>query len=246
MDYQLPGSDQKAGYVRERFDRIARHYDLFNDLITQGQHRYWKRFLVRKMNVGPGQRGADVCCGTGDISARSLRAMKGTGALVALDFSSKMLHTAKKRLPLAARTDSSGTVVLQGDAMRLPLADQSLDFVSMGYGLRNVTDLNACLREIFRVLAPGGVFGSLDVGKVENRLIAPIARFYMFRIVPLIGRMLQPGEEMYTYLPHSADAFPSQQALAEQMKNAGFEQVEVVNFLFGASAILLGKKPLTP
>ena len=252
MTYQLPESHRKAVYVRERFDQIARHYDLFNDLITQGQHRYWKRFLVRRLKIGPGQQGADLCCGTGDIYARALRAMGPSGHLIGLDFSNEMLQVARNRLQEgktgldAATPGQPARILLQGDAMSLPLADNSLQFVSMGYGLRNVTRLEDCLQEIYRVLAPGGVFGSLDVGKVTNPLVAPLARFYMFRIVPLIGKMLQPGEEMYSYLPHSADAFPSQQALADQMAAVGFEQIEVINFLFGASAILLARKPATP
>ena len=249
MDYHLPESDHKARYVRERFDQIARHYDLFNDLITQGQHRYWKRFLVKRMGISPGQSGADLCCGTGDISARALKAMGASGHLVGLDFSAHMLQVARKRLPdytaglVTKKSPKASHLVLQGDAMKLPIADNSLQFVTMGYGLRNVTQLPGCLREIYRVLAPGGVFGSLDVGKVSNPLVAPLARFYMFRVVPLIGRMIQPGEEMYTYLPHSADAFPSQKALAKTMSETGFEQVEIINFLFGASAIHLAHKP---
>jgi len=250
MTYHLPKNDQKARYVRDRFDEIARHYDLFNDLITQGQHRYWKKVLVNRLNIGSGQRGADLCCGTGDIAQRALKKINvgnaPGGGVVALDFSSKMLTTAQRRLAFNPKDRGpSGHLVLQGDAMRLPFADNSLEFVTMGYGLRNVTDIAACLREILRVLAPGGGFGSLDVGKVANPLIGPLARFYMFRIVPLIGRLLQPGQEMYTYLPHSTKSFPSQQALAEVMSHQGFEQVEVINFLFGASTIHLARKPLS-
>jgi len=241
MSYRLPHTEEKATYVRDRFDEIARHYDLFNDLITQGQHRYWKRILIKKLGVAPGDCGADVCCGTGDIAQRARNAMGESGKLYALDFSGRMLEIARSRL--SSQDALIHPIVMQGDAMRLPFADNSLRFISMGYGLRNVTDLDACLREILRVLVPGGIFGSLDVGKVSNPLIAPFSQFYMFRIVPWIGRMLQPGQEMYTYLPHSTKTFPSQQALAEQMRQAGFEEVEVKNYIFGASAIHLARKP---
>lgn len=243
MPYRLPPAPERARYVRDKFDQIARHYDLFNDLITQGQHRRWKRVLVRRLGIRPDARGLDLCCGTGDIAARSLRRLGREGRLVAVDFSPGMLAIARGRLARAQRNGAVPALALRGDAMRLPFRDESFDFVSIGYGLRNVTDLGACLDEVFRVLRPGGVMASLDVGKVRNRWLRPLSELYLFRIVPRIGRLLQPGQDMYNYLPHSTVDFPDQHTLARLMGQHGFTQVAVLEYLFGASALHVARKP---
>jgi demethylmenaquinone methyltransferase/2-methoxy-6-polyprenyl-1,4-benzoquinol methylase len=242
MPYQLPPADQKARYVRAKFDEIARQYDRFNDLITQGQHRWWKRELVRRLDLRPGAKGADVCCGTGDIALRSLKRLGPRGGVLAADFSLNMLHIAAGRLKRRA-DGQPARHVLCADAMRLPFRSASLDFVTIGYGLRNVTDLDACLREMLRVLKPGGAMGSLDVGKVRHRLLRPCVDAYFFRVVPWIGRLLQPGQDMFTYLPQSSVAYPDQAALKQRLLNAGFARAEFVEFVFGASVIHLAWKP---
>jgi len=241
MPFRLPERAAKARYVREKFDQIARHYDLFNDLITQGQHRRWKRLLVRRLGVGPGARGLDLCCGTGDLALRGLASLGPGGGLVAADFSRNMLELARHRLA-GAGDPRVPRLAVCADAMRLPFTAGSFQFVTIGYGLRNVTDLDGCLGELWRVLAPGGVLASLDVGKVRSPWLRPLARFYLFRVVPRIGRLLQPGQDMFDYLPHSTDPFPDQRALAERMRARGFAEVEVIEFLFGASVIHLARK----
>jgi demethylmenaquinone methyltransferase/2-methoxy-6-polyprenyl-1,4-benzoquinol methylase len=126
--------------------------------------------------------------------------------------------------------------------MRLPFRTASLDFLTIGYGLRNVTDLDGCLREIARVLKPGGVMGSLDVGKVSQRWARPLVDFYFFHIVPRIGHLLQRGQEMFAYLPESSREYPEQQALRARILAAGFERTEVVEYVFGASVLHLAWK----
>ena len=181
MAYRLPSPENKARYVQEKFDQIASKYDLFNDLITQGQHRYWKRALLRLVDIPSNARGLDLCCGTGDLALGILPRLSQEGLLVAADFSPNMLRAAQHRL---RRLDKGGLtplpVVLRGDAMRLPFQDASFEFVTIGYGLRNVSDLDGCLAELFRVLRPGGVLGSLDTGRVRNRWLRPFAEFYLF------------------------------------------------------------------
>jgi demethylmenaquinone methyltransferase/2-methoxy-6-polyprenyl-1,4-benzoquinol methylase len=241
--YQLPPPEQKARYVRSKFDEIARQYDLFNDLITQGQHRWWKRVLVRRLGIRPGTRGADLCCGTGDIARRCLPLLGPTGGVVAADFSLNMLRIARQRL--ASRRPSSSEAaraILCADAMHLPFRSASLDFVTIGYGLRNVADLDQCLKEILRVLKPGGALGSLDVGKVANPVLRPLVDFYFFRVVPRIGRLLQRGQDMFSYLPESSVVYPEQQVLRRLLLDAGFARAEVVEFVFGASVIHLAWK----
>lgn len=239
MTYRLPEPEQKARYVRERFDQIAHVYDRFNDLITQGQHRRWKKTLINRLQIRPDFVGLDMCCGTGDIAQRAQNRLGERGKLFALDFSAAMLQIARTRLN---QPRECTTLVTQGDAMRLPFQSNSLDFVTVGYGLRNVENLEACLKEILRVLKPGGQFASLDTGKVWVPILRTLSDFYMFKIVPRIGKWLQPNEEMYDYLPHSTLNFPDQHALKTQMEHQGFVQTEVLQYLFGASVIHLGKK----
>ena len=239
MPYHLPRAEDKPRYVRERFDAIAHRYDLFNDLITQGQHRWWKRVLVRRADLREAERVLDLCCGTGDIALRCAQALPPGGRVYALDFSRNMLRIARSR----KRRRGADMVYLGADALRLPFGDSRFDAVTVGYGLRNVVDLEACLDEVRRVLRPGGVLASLDVGKVRSAWLRPLVAFYFFRVVPWIGRLLQPGEEMYTYLPHSAVDYPHQERLRAILGDRGFTGVELVEFLGGASVIHVARKP---
>ena len=244
MAYRLPSPENKARYVQEKFDQIASRYDLFNDLITQGQHRYWKRVLLRRVGMTPNARGLDLCCGTGDLALGILPRLSGEGILVAADFSTNMLKAAQHRL---RRHRNGGqtplTVLLRGDAMRLPFQDDSFEFVTIGYGLRNVSDLGGCLAELLRVLRPGGVLGTLDMGRVRNRWLRPLAEFYLFRIVPRIGKFVQRDQEMFQYLPHSTLDYPDQERLRQIMEQSGFTNVKLKEFLFGASVIHLAYNP---
>ena len=252
MAYKHPDPAEKAGYVQSKFDEIAADYDRFNDLITQGQHRWWKRVMVRRLAIRPEAAGLDLCCGTGDIAQRMRPLLNDKGLLVAADFSQNMLRIARKRLGTPEPTGAPSSKgknqnppvwLIGGDAMRLPFQNESFDFLTIGYGLRNVSDLDVCLAELLRVLKPGGVLASLDVGKVRNPVIRPFAEFYLFRIVPLIGRLLQPGQDMFTYLPNSTLDYPPQDILRGQLESAGFADVELIEFMFGASVIHLAHKP---
>ena len=237
MTYTLPTSRDKSNYVEKKFDQIAQKYDRFNDFITLGMHRYWKRFVVRQTGLRAGEECLDLCCGTGDISREILRQhpdCKVTG----LDFSTEMLKIAESK-----NSDNYGIQYLQGNAMNMPFPDKNFDAVTIGYGLRNVPDLNGCLQEILRVLKPGGVLVSLDVGKVRLPIITELNNFYFFRVVPLIGNILMPGQEMFQYLPHSSLKYPHQELLKRMLLETGFNQAEIHDFMFGASTVHVAYKP---
>ncbi|MBU2644554.1 bifunctional demethylmenaquinone methyltransferase/2-methoxy-6-polyprenyl-1,4-benzoquinol methylase UbiE [bacterium] len=237
MPFEIPDGLAKAIYVKNKFTTIANRYDLFNDIITQGMHRRWKGFLVRKTGIQSGDHALDICCGTGDITQRLQRVAGASGNVTGLDFSAGMLHVAKSRV-----TDRNNRFI-QGDAALLPVKSDSQDAVTVGFGLRNLAEIETCLSEVWRVLKPGGRFLSLDMGKVEIPIIRPLFRFYFFVIVPMIGKIIYPGESFFDYFPHSSLDFPSQQKLAEILEKTGFTNVQYVNFHFGSTVIHYAQKP---
>jgi len=236
MKYSLPTAEEKPKYIKNKFDQIASKYDLFNDIITLGIHRYWKKFMVKKIRLNKDKKCLDLCCGTGDISREVLNQYPHC-KVVGLDFSEEMLFIAKAKL-----MKNSNIQFLRGDAMHIPFPNENFDAVTIGYGLRNVSNINNCLKEIFRVLKPGGVLACLDVGKVHIPVISNLINFYFFRIVPLIGNLLIPGEEMFHYLPNSSTDYPSQELIKSFLLEVGFKKAEIYNLFFGASTIHVAQK----
>lgn len=232
IKYILPGKEEKPKYVKEKFDEIASKYNLFNDLITFGMHRYWKKFLVTKTGISHDGVVLDLCCGTGDIT-RYLANYAPQGRVYALDFSSEMIKTAQNRL----QNKYTRLTLMRGDAMKIPISNESMDAVTIGYGLRNVKDLKQCLEEILRILKPGGKLLCLDIGKIRIPIIKQIAQFYLFHVVPQIGQLIMPRQEMFQYLPHSSINYPSQEKLKDIMYEVGFNKVEYFDFLFGITTI---------
>lgn len=239
MKFTLPEKSERAEYVQGRFTEIASRYDLFNDLVTQGMHRFWKNFLVKKSGLRPGDAALDMCCGTGDITERLLEKAGPAGRVVGLDFSEGMLSVAKAR----SEHKSVKPEFVQGDAMDLPFEDNSMDVITVGYGLRNIIDLDKSLTEVYRVLKPGGRFLSLDMGKVEKPVLDKLFKTYFFKVVPKVGRILYPGQDMFDYFPQSTIEFPSPSAMSKILKGIGFTPVEYYLFAFGANAVHLAVKP---
>ncbi|MDX2472045.1 MAG: bifunctional demethylmenaquinone methyltransferase/2-methoxy-6-polyprenyl-1,4-benzoquinol methylase UbiE [SAR324 cluster bacterium] len=236
MAFEIPQDEEKYQYVQSRFSAIAAKYDLFNDLITQGMHRYWKNCVRDAAELTQGDQALDICCGTGDITMRLREKTGDTGLTVGLDFSHGMLDTAQ------TRGLQEGCLLVQGDATKLPFANESFDAVTVGYGLRNLVDINAGLNEVYRILKPGGRFISLDMGKVKNPLIKGIFDFYFFQIVPRIGKALYPNESMFDYFPQSAVEYPSQEKLKEMLEVVGFAKVDFTNFHFGGVVMHVARK----
>lgn len=231
MSFQIPKGDQKANYVQSKFTKISEKYDLFNDLITLGMHRYWKRVLVKKAKLKLGDHALDICCGTGDITGR-IEGVVGSGGLaMGLDFSKGMLDIAK------SRNQSVKKQLICASACEIPYKDNSVHAVTVGFGLRNLVNIKTCLSEVYRVLKPGGRFICLDMGKVKIPIIKQLFQFYFFRIVPIIGRIIYPGEDFFSYFPESSTQYPSQEKLAGLLEEAGFINIHFTNFSFGNTVI---------
>ena len=237
MTYSLPNTEEKSVYVEQMFNKIAQKYDLFNDIITFGMHHQWKRFVALQTDLQDEQSCLDLCCGTGDIAREVLRQFPSS-KVTGLDFSEEMLNIAESK-----NTIEMDVKYVPGDAMNIPFQNAVFDAVTIGYGMRNVQDISQFLLEIFRVLKPGGVLVSLDVGKVRIPILAELNHFYFFHIVPLIGKLLMPGEEIFKYLPESSLEYPNQDSLKNLMNKMGFQKVEFHNFVFGGSTVHVAYKP---
>jgi demethylmenaquinone methyltransferase/2-methoxy-6-polyprenyl-1,4-benzoquinol methylase len=198
--------------VRTMFDRIAPVYDTMNRVMTAGLDLRWRR-LAAAAAVRPGDRVLDAACGTGDLAVAASRA--GAGAVVGLDFSERMLERARRKAP--------GLEWVRGDLLALPFPDGSFDAATIGFGIRNVAELDAALAELRRVLRPGGRLAILEITQPRGAL-RPFYSLWFDRFVPLLGRLL-PGGEAYSYLPASVRRFPGAEELAVRMRAAGFADV---------------------
>jgi demethylmenaquinone methyltransferase/2-methoxy-6-polyprenyl-1,4-benzoquinol methylase len=212
--------------VRTMFDRIAPVYDLMNRLMTAGLDRRWRRLTVAAA-VRPGDRVLDVCCGTGDLAVEASRA---GGEVTGLDFSPRMLERARRKL--------HSVTWVEGDALELPFADESFDAATVGFGVRNLADLERGLHELRRVLRRGGRVAVLEITRPKG----PLRHFYALwfdRIVPLLGKVL-PGGAAYTYLPASVRRFPGPEELAAMLADAGFAEPRFRLFAGGIVALHTG------
>ena len=210
------------------FDRIAPVYDAMNRVMTAGLDQRWRAETVRE-TVRPGDRVLDACCGTGDLAVAASAA--GADSVVGLDFSGAMLERARRKAP--------GLEFVEGDVLALPFEDASFDSAVVGFGIRNVADLEAGLRELRRVLRAGGRLGVLEI-TTPRGVLAPFYRLWFERIVPLLGRVL-PGGEAYTYLPASVRRFPRPEDLAALLAECGYASVRFKLFAGGIVALHIGE-----
>jgi demethylmenaquinone methyltransferase/2-methoxy-6-polyprenyl-1,4-benzoquinol methylase len=231
---------EKERYVRNMFDSIATDYDLMNTLISFGMHSFWRDYAVRRLGVFSGARVLDGCAGTADFALAAARKSGGQGLVAGFDFSQKMLLCAKQKI----KGQAEAPIFLQrADALCLPYKKNMFDFATVGCGIRNLSDIDQGLRELYRVLKPGGKFGCLDLGRPVIPGYAQLYYFYFFHIVPLIGKLVSKNPEAYGYLPNSLHTFPKQEELQDRMKRAGFINVYFINIAGGAMALHIGQKP---
>ena len=232
---------EKARLVRRVFEAVAPRYDLMNDLMSGGVHRLWKAELIRWLNPRPGQSLLDVAGGTGDIAHRFLDRLGGNsrGAVaVVCDVNQAMLEEGRNRAIDRGRLQ--GISWLCGDAEALPVAARAVDAVTIAFGLRNVTDIDAALGEMHRVLKPGGRFLCLEFSHVSEPLLARLYDLYSFTMLPRLGEVVAGDREAYQYLVESIRRFPTQEELARRMGAAGLDQVRVRNLSGGIAALHSG------
>lgn len=227
---------QKKTMVREVFESVAGKYDVMNDVMSLGIHRVWKRILISKLNPRPGLKLLDLAGGTGDITFGWARA--GGGPAILSDINPAMLDVGRDRAIKAGLIGQVDCCVV--DAESIPLPDRSVDRVTMAFGLRNCTDKDAVLREVRRVLKPGGRFFCLEFSRVEVAALAPIYDAWSFKVLPRMGKVVAGDAESYQYLAESIRMFPDQETLTQMMRDAGLEQVKYQNLSGGIAAIHSG------
>jgi demethylmenaquinone methyltransferase/2-methoxy-6-polyprenyl-1,4-benzoquinol methylase len=238
----LSYDEQRAPKVREMFSRIAWRYDLVNDVMSFGLHRLWKRqTMAMAVPEGTARRVLDLCCGSGDLCF--LAEDRGAASVVGVDFTLPMLAVARERAQnRRSREDGRrGPQFVQADALALPFADGTFDAITISYGLRNIADLDAALREMRRVLAPGGRAVVLDFGKPDQAFVRGAYRAFLHTMMPAVGWLFHGDPETYRYIPASLERFPAQRGVERSMRGAGFANVRYENRLLGTMGINVGE-----
>lgn len=224
---------EKRAAVQAMFAEIAPVYDRLNGLMSLSLHHRWRRAAVQKLNLRPGQTALDVCCGTGDFLTPLRQAVGAQGRVIGIDFCFPMLELAQPK------GDANGLSL--GDACNLPVREASVDAVTVGWGIRNVPDIDAAHREMARVLKPGGQFVSIDMALPRNGLLRWASRIVCARVLPAMGKLFG-NKTAYTYLPESTLRFADRERLAESMRAAGFSEVGYRDFMLGNICMHWGTK----
>ena len=235
--YDTVPLQEKAGRVRDVFDSVANRYDLMNDLMSAGLHRLWKRFTIDQAAVQKGQSVLDLAGGTGDLAREFARLVGQGGRVVLADINFSMLAEGRRKLLDAGV--SGNLWITQVDAERLPFVDASFDCISIAFGLRNVTDKQAALESMRRVLRPGGKVMVLEFSQPAEA-VRPLYDLYSFKVLPLLGSLVTGDAASYRYLAESIRMHPDQDALKGMMQDAGFERCRYHNLAAGIVALHVG------
>lgn len=234
---QVP-KGEKAHRVGEVFHSVAAKYDLMNDLMSMGVHRLWKRYAIEMAAVRPGQRVLDLAGGTGDLAARFARLTGPTGEVVLCDINASMLNVGRDRLTDEGLVENLRFV--QGNAECLPFPDEHFDLITIAFGLRNVTDKDAALASMRRVLKPGGKLLVLEFSHPVTPGLKPVYDLYSFKALPLMGKLVAGDAQSYQYLAESIRMHPDQETLKAMMEQAGFERCDYFNLTGGIVALHRG------
>ena len=238
--FQTVNVEEKAERVRNVFDSVASRYDIMNDLMSLGIHRLWKHIAVDLAGVRAGMKVLDLASGTGDLASRFAGLVGPEGEVVMSDINLAMLEEGRKRM---VDEGHAGNIdYMQIDAESIPFPDNSFHVVTIGFGLRNVTDKEKALREMFRVLKPGGRALVLEFSKPTSKPLEKLYDFYSFKALPLMGRLVANDPDSYRYLAESIRMHPDQETLREMMEEAGFERCDYHNLTGGIVAVHRGFK----
>ncbi|MBX5437515.1 MAG: demethylmenaquinone methyltransferase [Alicyclobacillaceae bacterium] len=233
--------ESKSAFVHSVFSQIARRYDLMNSVLSFQQHKLWRRFAMRQIELAPGGCAIDVAAGTGDWTLALARRVGSGGYVVGLDFCREMLDVAREKL---RRHDVRGARVewVEGDAMQLPFPDATFDVATIGFALRNVPDIVTVLREMRRVVKPGGQVVSLELSKPEWPLFRRLYYFYVYCVLPKIGAIAVGDQTPYAWLPASLTEFPDRVGLERLFQEAGLRDVRSYPLTGGIAAVHVGRK----
>ena len=237
---QVPTKD-KARRVGQVFSSVAEHYDLMNDLMSMGIHRLWKRVAIELSSVRPGHSILDIAGGTGDLTMQFADRVGAEGEVVLADINQQMLEVGRERL--TDRGYAGRISYIQADAENLPFPDNHFNVVSIAFGLRNVTDKDQALREMTRVLKPGGKLLILEFSRPVNSLVSRAYDAYSFTALPILGKLVAGDSESYRYLAESIRMHPDQETLKGMMEAAGLARCRYHNMTAGVVALHSGVKP---
>ena len=236
--YEKVPLEEKKARVRGVFDSVAARYDLMNDVMSFGLHRLWKRFTLEKAGLKAGQRVLDVAAGSADLSIGMSRKVGPRGRVIVTDINEEMLRVGRDRMLDAGVTGNADYIL--ADAESLPFADRAFHCVTIGFGLRNVTDKDQALRSMYRVIKPGGRLLVLEFSQPNLGPLNAVYDAYSFQILPRMGALLADDASSYRYLAESIRRHPEQMKLKSMMEAAGFERCEYFNLSGGIVALHVG------
>ena len=237
--------EKKSEYVHEVFTEIADDYDAMNNKMTWGMLKGWQKIVMEKTNLKAGDKGLDVCCGTGEMAFQQRNIVGEKGEVVGLDFTQSMLDVANAKLKT---TGFQNLTFVQGDAMNLPFEDNSFQAATNGFALRNVVDIQKTISEMARVVTPGGRVVCIDVSVPQFFLFRWFFNFYYYKLVPIIGHQVDKNKKIgskfpaYTWLAESLKTLPPQNEIRDMFTKAGLKDAKYKGVGFGAATIYWGTK----